>query len=373
MTDEPISILIVDDSALYRQSIQNVMREIPDVSVVGVARNGVEALEKIRQLDPDLLTLDVQMPDMDGIELLRAIKANGLRAAAIMVSSFTAEGAQVTTDALMEGAFDFILKPSSTDSNQNRQQLRDALQHRIDAFRTSRVRGPLRETRASDADSGGQDLSPGRVFPPRSRGTVPSPTSRCRLVIIGASTGGPAALKQVLPKFPPTTPAPIAVVQHMPERYTASLAQRLDEICPCRVVEASDRMPLESGKIVVAKGGHHLKLTQSISGQLFATLGEDPPVNGVRPAVDVLIESAVDALGGDSLAIILTGMGCDGLRACHKLKSAGGHVFAQSRDDCVVYGMPRAIVNDGLADRTLSLAQMAPATLRHLKRSQRGG
>jgi two-component system chemotaxis response regulator CheB len=369
---EPISILIVDDSALYRQSIQNVVREISGVKVAGVARNGVEAIEKIRQLDPDLLTLDVQMPDMDGIGVLREIKANGLRASAIMVSSFTAEGAQVTTDALMEGAFDFILKPSSTDPQQNRRQLREALQHRIDAFRDSRARGFKRKAWESEIDQSNHDWLPGGEGSPPTRSVAPSPTSRCRVVIIGTSTGGPAALKQVLPKFPPNTPAPIVVVQHMPERYTASLAERLDELCPCRVVEASNGMPLQGGQIVVAKGGHHLKLGQSDDGQLFAIISKGPLVNGVRPAVDVLIESAVDTLGGDSLAIILTGMGRDGVQACKKLKNAGGYVFAQSRDDCVVYGMPGAIVNEGLADRVLSLATIAPATLRHLKRSRRG-
>ncbi len=375
---EPLSVLIVDDSALYRQSIQNVVREISGVKVAGVARNGIEAIEKIRQLDPDLLTLDVQMPDMDGIGVLREIKANGLRASAIMVSSFTAEGAQVTTDALMEGAFDFILKPSNSDPQQNRRQLRDALQHRIDAFRDSRARATPREARDLKSGRRRRDWLAGReVLPPTrdvaTSSVAPSPTSRCRLVVIGTSTGGPAALKQVLPKFPPTTPAPIVVVQHMPERYTASLAQRLDELCPCRVIEASNGMPLESGQIIVAKGGRHLKLGQSDDGQLFAILSEAPPVNGVRPAVDVLIESAVDTLGGDSLAIILTGMGRDGLHGCKKLKSAGGYVFAQSRDDCVVYGMPGAIVNERLADRTLTLPMIAPATLRHLKRSRRGG
>lgn len=231
MKSGPTKILVVDDSALYRLSIHNVLRSVADTSVVGVAKNGVEALDKIHLLDPDLLTLDVQMPDMDGIQVLREIKRRRLRPKAIMVSSLTSVGAQVTTDALMEGAFDFILKPSSSDSIANRQQLLDALQERILAFReaSSRERRRVRRSVAS------QHVESDEVVE-----AAPSPHAPCEAVVIACSTGGPEALKTVLPKLSASLPVPVLVVQHMPPQYTRSLAMRLNEICELHVVEAED-------------------------------------------------------------------------------------------------------------------------------------
>jgi two-component system chemotaxis response regulator CheB len=353
-------VLIVDDSALYRQSIQNVLRDIADVTVVGVANNGVEALEKIEQLDPDLLTLDVQMPDMDGIEVLREIRRRGLRPGAIMVSSLTAEGAQVTTDALLEGAFDFVLKPSSQDCTANRQQLRDALAEKISAYRGSsgarrRIRRPVarRPVAAGDVAE-----------------AAPAPEAACRAVILVASTGGPEALKVVLPRIPAEFPVPMLVVQHMPAQYTSSLAARLNTMCELNVVEGSDAMEAMAGNIVIAPGGRQMKVEHAGSN-LLIRVTDDPPENGVRPAADYLIRSACSALSGSALAVIMTGMGRDGLEGCRQLKRAGGYVFAQHQDDCVVYGMPKAVIEADLADRTLPLGKIAPAMVRHLNRSRR--
>jgi two-component system chemotaxis response regulator CheB len=347
------------------------MREIAGVSVVGTAKNGIEALAKLEQLDPDLLTLDVQMPDMDGMTVLRQLKARGLRSKAIMVSGYTTAGAQVTTDALMEGAFDFILKPSSSDSEANRKRLRDSLEEKIVAFQQSQGQ------RLTPASRPGGKGRPDRASHPAifDRGvgvdeSIPSPETACRVVIVGTSTGGPVALKAVLPKFPATTPVPILVVQHMPAKYTQSLSARLNEICECEVVEATEGMIARPGQIIVAEGGKQMKMAQQ-NGDIVLRLTDDPPENGLRPAVDYLLRSAIESCGGSVLAVILTGMGRDGLEGCRALKLAGGFVFAQDQIDCVVYGMPKAVIENGLADRTLTLGKVAPAVLRHLKRSRR--
>jgi two-component system chemotaxis response regulator CheB len=357
LNSSTIKILVVDDSALYRQSIRNVLREVTDVDLVGVAKNGVDALDKIEQLDPDLLTLDVEMPDMNGIELLREIKSRGLRPKAIMVSSFTATGAQVTTDALMEGAFDFILKPSGNDSATNRQLLKDTLLQKISGFRESSTRRS-RHHRAADKQS--EEIVE----------TVPDAHSECRVVVLGASTGGPAALKAVLPKLPAQLSVPVLVVQHMPATYTRSLAERLNTNCELQVMEATDQMPAVGGKVIIAAGGKQMSLG-SRGDQLFVRVTDDPPENGVRPAVDHLLRSTVEAVQGDALAVIMTGMGRDGLEGCRTLKQAGGFVFAQSQTDCVVYGMPKAVADAQLSDRTLTLGKVAPAIVRHVKRSRR--
>jgi two-component system chemotaxis response regulator CheB len=357
----PTKILVVDDSALYRQSIRNVIRDLANASIVGSAKNGVDALAKIEQLDPDLLTLDVQMPDMDGIQLLREIKRRRSRAKAIMVSSFTAQGASVTTAALMEGAFDFILKPSSNDSVANRRQLRDALEEKISAFRESSGRRKATIRRPRDK----QCVEADDVVE-----SAPAPKFVCRAVILGTSTGGPEALKTVLPRLPADLAVPVLVVQHMPAQYTRSLAARLNEICEVNVVEATDNMEAEASKVIIAPGSRQMKV-QAVDDRLLLRVNDDPPENGVRPSVDYLIRSACEALTGNALAVIMTGMGRDGADGCRQLKQAGGYVFAQHQHDCVVYGMPKAVIEKDLADRILPLGKIAPAIVRHLKRSRR--
>ena len=353
MTNYPTKILIVDDSALYRQSIQNVLRDCEVVSIVGTAKNGIEALEKIETLDPDLLTLDVQMPDMDGIQLLNEINRRGLRPKAIMVSGLTAEGAQVTTDALLEGAFDFILKPTGNDAQLNRQRLKDTLAEKIKAFRESATQRGRRVSESTTKRSVAEE-------------TAPIPSAACRAIIIGTSTGGPRALKQLLPRLPADLPVPLLIVQHMPPRYTSSLAKRLDGICALNVVEATEQMKATPGMAIIAPGGTQMKL-ESVGSRLSVRVNDDPPENGVKPSVDYLIRSAAHVLEGNALAVILTGMGRDGLVGCQRLKAAGGYVFAQTQEDCTVYGMPKAVVDAELVDRNLTLKQLETAIPRHLR------
>ncbi len=362
MADEPTRLLIVDDSALYRQAIRNALHDRPGVSVVGVAKNGVDALEKIEELDPDLLTLDVQMPDMDGLGVLREINRRRLRPKAIMVSSLTSEGAQVTTDALLEGAFDFVLKPSGSNPEENRQRLLRALDEKITAFRETDggTRARRRTPRTMEAPPEA-DLASGQ-----------QKESVCRAVLIGTSTGGPAALKAVLPKLPAGLPVPVLVVQHMPSKYTRSLARRLDESCKLDVTEATDGVEARASTVLIAPGDHQMKLVRR-DQRVSVRVTDDPKENGCRPSVDYLLRSAADALDGQVLAVIMTGMGRDGLKGCTALKRRGGQVFAQHEYDCVVYGMPKAVIDEGIADRVLPLGRIGPAITRYVEQSLRAG
>ena len=360
MADELIRILIVDDTALYRQVIRNVLSEMPGVAIVGTAKDGVDALEKIEELNPDLLTLDVQMPGMDGIEVLRRIRRRRVRPGVIMVSSFTSEGAQVTTDALLEGAFDFILKPSGRDSGDNRRRLRDAFNEKIAAFRDTAQRKKNRSLHVEQEPAAAIDQVIAKS---------PTVKSGCRAVLLGTSTGGPAALKIVLPKLPATVSTPVLVVQHMPAEFTRSLAKRLDEMCPLKVIEATDGVTLRAGIVMVAPGGKQLKLERN-EQHVIARLTNDPPENGCRPSVDYLFRSATEAFNGKVLGVIMTGMGRDGAQGCSEIKRRGGCVFAQHENGCAVYGMPKATIDEGLADRVLPLGRIGPAIVRYLKRSR---
>ena len=345
-------LLIVDDSALYRQAINNALRDEAGVSVVGLAKDGVEALQKIEELDPDLLTLDVQMPGMDGIGVLREMNKRGLRPKAIMVSSLTSQGAQVTTDALLEGAFDFILKPSGGDAAGNHRQLRDSLTEKINAFRQANGRVARRTRRAAAPD------------------TTPPEGIACRAVLVGTSTGGPAALKAVLPRLSADLAVPVLVVQHMPPQYTKSLAKRLDELCPLQVSEASSGAEVRPGCVLIAPGGRHMKLTRR-DGRVFVRISDDPQEHGCRPSVDYLFRSAVEAFDGNALGVIMTGMGRDGVAGCTELKRRGGYVIAQHEDGCLVYGMPKAVIEAGAADRVLTLENLATAIGRFVEQSHR--
>ena len=340
MADGPLRVLVVDDSALYRQMLQNLLRRIPDVEVVGAAADGVEALSLVERLRPDLLTLDVQMPAMDGLDVLRHLRQHRLRPGVIMVSSLTSQGAKATTDALLEGAFDFILKPVGNDLLAGREALMRELAAKVSAYRGF---GPVVSPAA-----------PGR----EAAQTTPEPTAA--VIVIGTSTGGPTALRQVLPLLPATLPVPVLVVQHIPADFSTALAARLDEVSPLEVVEASEGMPVVAGRVCIAAGGRHLTLVRK-GGRVTCALTEDAPRHGCRPSVDVLLESAVVAYPAGVTAAILTGMGRDGAEGCGLVKRHGGRVVAQAPEGCAVYGMPKAVIEGGHADLVVPLGRMAEA------------
>jgi len=339
-----LQVLIVDDSALFRTMLQNVLRELPDVAVCGSVSSGEQALEAVTRLAPDIVTLDVEMPGLSGIDVLRELRRRRATCRVVMVSRLTAAGAQITTDALLEGAFDFILKPSGSALPQNRQILSESLATQLAAIRSllpedSTERSPLN--------------------PPLPKLRIPTAEQPPQLIVIGCSTGGPDALARFIPDLPASWKIPVIIVQHMPAGFTQSLAQRLNEASEVTVREAADGDLLSPGTVYVAKGGAQLKLAGDATNKVTLRLTDDPPENFCRPAVDYTLRSAADVFGNRTLALILTGMGQDGAAGCRRVHEAGGRVFVQHPDGCTVYGMPRATLRTGTASEELRLTDIA--------------
>ncbi len=336
-----IRVLVTDDSAFMRIVLGDFISAAPDMEVVGKARNGTDALEKIARLRPHVVTMDVEMPGMDGLQTLRAImETNPLPV--IMISGRTDRGTETTIMALESGAFDFIRKPSGQDPEELA-QLAQELQDKIRlAFGSVAVLPGMEETPQERA--------------PRSAATLPS--GGFGLLVIAASTGGPQTLAKLMPGLPSTFPAPVAIVQHMPRDFTRSFAERLDQISGLRVMEAQNGMPLLPGMAVVAPGGLHLELVGE-KGDIRCVLLDSPPKNYVRPSADILFSSAASIPGIIPAGIILTGMGKDGTEGAKELRDKGGFVIAESRETAVVYGMPRMAAEAGAVDRVLPLHLMA--------------
>lgn len=335
-----IRVLIVDDSPFMRYTIAKHLEAIPGISVVGSAQNGVEALTKIPALKPDVVTLDVEMPNMDGLTALQRIMSN-CPTSVIMLSSLTRQGSRATIQALMRGAVDFVPKPTaSTDIRTVIEELatkiKAAAQVRISDWGTRNAEWKLKST-SQNQKSEIQPIHPG--------------TS---VIVIGASTGGPQALQQVLSEIPADLPAAIAIVQHMPAGFTHSLARRLNESSSFNVQEAADGDRLAQGLALVAPGGYHLRFINNKR----VTLDQGPRRHHVRPAVDVTLESAAEHYKTVVIGVILTGMGCDGTAGAACVKAVGGKVIVEDESTSVVYGMPRSVVEAGLADQVVPLPKI---------------
>lgn len=340
MTLRRLSVLVADDSALYRQMLQNILQRIPGVEVVGVAVDGVEAVSRVLELRPDVITLDVQMPRLDGLGVLRELRSRGSHTKAIMVSSLTADGAPTTVEALMEGAFDVVPKPVGVDPHLARGCIHEALVEKLAAV-ADMLLVPSQPDRPaavpSVARTGGRGIA---------------------AIAIGTSTGGPQALRLVIPALPADLEVPVFVVQHMPAGFTASLANRLDEVSPLKVVEAAHGMPAAPGCVHIAAGGWHLTVEKR-RDSVQCVLDAGPLRHGCRPSFDSLLESMVPVYGSRMMAVVMTGMGQDGLVGCRAVKAAGGYVIAQSPAGCAVYGMPKAVTEAGLSDATMPLESIA--------------
>jgi two-component system chemotaxis response regulator CheB len=332
----PLTVVVADDSALYRQMLLNVLRRIDGVEVVGMAAHGREAVETVLRLRPDVLTLDVNMPLLDGIGVLRELRAAGSQAKAIMVSSLTADGSPATVEALLEGAFDYVLKPAGIEPHLAREAIQAALTEKLTHLR-------------SGAAASGGSREPARPVAADAAARTSLPYDA---IAIGTSTGGPETLRLLIPLLPKDLPVPVLLVQHMPPVFTATLARRLDELSAVQVVEAADGMQVEPGRVHVAPGGRHLRLVVR-DGLPACSVDDGVPRLGCRPSFDNLLESMLEIYGGRMLAVVLTGMGCDGLEGARRLKARGGIVVAQSAETCGVYGMPKAVVERGLADAVL--------------------
>jgi two-component system chemotaxis response regulator CheB len=364
VSKDVLRVLVVDDAVIYRKIVTELLAEVPEVEVVGSAANGKIALQKIEQLKPDLITLDLEMPEVDGLGVLRQLRAVGSPAAAIMLSSVTEQGAAATIAALELGAIDFVVKPSGKSIEENISKLRQELRSRIVAYaRTLGVKRLLAATTPSTAAA----PAPRHVEPsPAPQKHVVPPVISNRppeVVLIGISTGGPKALTQMLPRLPAELPVPVLIVQHMPPVFTRSLANDLDLRCKLRVSEAEEGQPVLRGSILIAPGGRQMGLRRE-GDSIVARITDDPPENSCRPSVDYLFRSAVAIYGGNALAVIMTGMGSDGTAGCRLLRQRGARVIAQDEASCVVFGMPREPIAQGLVDVVAPLDRIATEIVR---------
>lgn len=375
-----ISVLVVDDSVVLRRLIADALSRVEGVRVVGTAANGRLGLAKIEALHPDVVTMDIEMPEMDGVTAVRELRKRDGRLPVIMFSTLTAAGASATLDALAAGATDYVTKPSNTGSfTASQEMVRDQLAPRILALGArsrrypayeppprhpagvpappGRTTGPLGRPGLAPPAVPGRTAAPaGTRYPPAApRHRPPGPV---QVLAIGSSTGGPEALARVLGALPAALPVPVLVVQHMPPVFTKMFAERLDRTCPVHVVEAADAMPVEPGTVYIAPGDRHLTVVRR-GTTVVTRLTGDPPENSCRPAVDVLFRSMVPVYGGAVLAAVLTGMGHDGRRGAELLRTAGAEIVAQDEASSVVWGMPGAVVEGGLADAVLPLDSIA--------------
>jgi two-component system chemotaxis response regulator CheB len=349
---ERIRVLVVDDSLVIRRLVVDALVSDPDIEVVGQAPNGKLALEKVAALSPDAVTMDIEMPEMNGIEAVRALRRTHPRLPVVMFSTLTERGAAATLDALSAGASDYVTKPSNVGSFADSQRnVREQLIPKLKALTSARRRVPA--------------VVP--VAPRPVAGRRPR-TGPFGVLAIGCSTGGPDALATVLPSLPADLAVPVVVVQHMPPVFTRLLANRLDGQCRVEVVEAKHGDALVPGRVLVAPGGYHLVVRRHGTA-VVAELNEDPPENFCRPAVDVLFRSVKAVYGDRVLATVLTGMGRDGERGSKVIRDAGGEIYVQDDATSVVWGMPGAVAGAGLADKILPLPQIGPALANALSRS----
>lgn len=341
-SEAPVKVLIVDDSAFMRFAIAQQLNEHPELMVVGTANNGKEALKLIPTLQPDVVTLDVEMPHMDGLTTLRYIMTDFPRPV-IMFSSLTKEGAAETIQALMLGAVDFIPKPA------NRADIREAMKDMTEKI--------IHASRANVKCMPRKPAAQPIAAPALTRNALRPYSGRTPVVLIGSSTGGPSALSEVIPALPEDLASPVLVVQHMPAGFTHSLSERLNSLSTLHVKEAEPGDSLMVGQVLLAPGGFHM----TIDMQEQIALNQKPAVHGVRPAIDVTLASLIQRYGKNIIAVIMTGMGSDGTHGASLLHSDGGYVIAEHESTCVVWGMPRSVVEAGAADAILPRPQIAAA------------
>ena len=365
-------ILIVDDSAVMRSLLRSVVCANAALEVAGTAADGASALSSVAVLRPDLILLDVEMPVMDGLVTLRELRRRGHKMPVIMCSSLTQRGAKVTLEALASGASDYVAKPAGQANREAAigalgQDLGPKILALTGQFQVQNERlGPRITHPAGSVESRAPMFLP-----------LPAPvrnqpiSSRPTVLAIGVSTGGPAALDVLLPALPGDFPLPVLIVQHMPELFTKLFAERLDGRCKLRVREAVDGEPVRAGSIMIARGNWHLEVIAGARGGAPPTLRltQGPLENHCRPAVDVLFRTAAAVYGSGVLAVVLTGMGSDGMVGCRVIRGQGGAVLAQDQASSTVWGMPGAVANAGLAHKVLPLRDVAPEILRLVSRT----
>jgi len=336
---KPVRVLVVDDSALMRKLIPQILEQDDSIQVVGTAIDGNFALKKIEELSPQVVTLDLEMPGLNGIDTLKEIMRHRRRLPVIVVSSHSTEGASITLKALALGAFDFVAKP-----------------HDVFAHMPEIAEALIGKIQAAAQSAGVQQQFLPRDTHRQHTGKL-QPVAPTHIVAIGVSTGGPNALQYLFSHLPADFSGSILAVQHMPDGFTELFARRLDECCPIRVKEAQSGDLLVAGRALIAPGNRHMKVKKLPLGNV-ALLGEDAPLNGHRPSVDVLFHSVAQEFGEQAMAVLMTGMGEDGAAGMGEIRAAGGFTVAQSQQTCVVFGMPRAAIERGYAMRIADLQEL---------------
>jgi len=339
-----LRVLVVDDSAYVRKVLKEILSRSPLIEVVGTARNGREGLEMAERLDPDVVTCDLMMPELDGVGFVREQMRR--KPVPIIIMSIADENADAALTALESGAVDFIQKPTALAT----EKMFEVSQELLDKVKA--------------AASVSVDRIQGNTLEPASIVSVEQPriikgSHKVDIVVMGISTGGPQGLKQLIPLLPADFPVPVALVIHMPVGYTQMYAQRLDEISPLKVREAAEGDAVEAGVVLVAQAGKHLTFRRSPNGSVVTHLDLRPTDSLHRPSVDVMFQSAAETFRDRVLGVVMTGMGSDGKQGAAWIKSQGGLIFTESEESCVVYGMPASVVEAGLSDRSLPLKKLA--------------
>ncbi len=363
-----IDVLIVDDSALMRNLISKIIDNTEGLRVADRAMNGMFALQKLERVDPDVILLDIEMPEMNGLQFLEEIKKRNIDIPVIVLSGVAKEGAQVTMQCLELGAKDFITKPT-TGMSGGLQEVAAQISEVVYAYghqycKSREQRGLIKKERRQPSPYSYQNDSVSEMLKARREVVAAAPPARIRepgkieIIAIGVSTGGPNALREVFAQLPADLAQPIVVVQHMPAGFTNEFAQSLNRICPLEVKEAADGDLIKPGRILIAPGGKHLTVEKR-SLATIARINEDGPCNGHRPSVEILFNSVAKEFKNNALGIIMTGMGKDGAKALTDLYAEGSRTLGQDEESCVVYGMPRAAYEMGGVEKQISLSEMA--------------
>ena len=365
-----LRVLVVDDTVVYRKIVSDALAELPGVEVVGTANNGKIAMSKIASLKPDLLTLDIEMPEMNGLEVLAHMKAEAPDVGAIMLSTFTYKGGEMTMKALELGAFDFIPKPQTDSMAENMQAISNSLAPMLKAFaRRQEIRRILKGKSASAEATSEKKIAPDSAgVIQRMRAITGKKKTKSEIVGIGISTGGPNALAQIMPRLPSDLNAPILIVQHMPPVFTQSLANSLNSKCTIEVREAVDGEPVRPNTALIAPGGKQMKVMACADGKTrIVRITDDPPENSCKPSVDYLFRSIAHHYVGRATGVIMTGMGSDGTLGLKLMKRNRATVIAQDEETCVVYGMSKEPIESGIVDVVAPLDKIAEEICRTVR------
>lgn len=342
--NKQIRVLVVDDSAFMRKVISDILNSDSQIEVVDTAKNGLEAISKVKELKPDVVTLDVKMPVMDGLECLRKIgDTPGM--SVVMLSNLTKEGTEATIQALADGAIDFITKPENIFDMNGEEKKKEVIEKiKVAGFSSKGIKD-IEEIKTKNIRECNKEV----VY----------------IVAIGSSTGGPKALQNVITQIPKNINAAFLIVQHMPAGFTKSLAERLDAMSRVTVKEAEDNDMIKTGHVYIAAGDHHMVVEKDENNMLFIRLTKDPPIGGLRPSVDVMMESLSQTGINNVVGVIMTGMGGDGSEGIKKLKiKNNAYIIAQEESSCVVFGMPRVAIQTGVVDAVVTLKDIANEIIR---------